>query len=167
MERLLGLVRLWGCNSLKLFQVRNPYGHGDSAGLEVMVEGVELWNRKVMEWVGLGREGRRGSSHSNATDQGKLPLSQDSPNPVRESWRGAGDKGWRDRTQGTASTGKGEIGLGSWALGIPVWEGGEGLGILEFPALLRLPLDPWQCPRPGWILLGWWEVTLDLDPDGI
>ncbi|XP_063257337.1 uncharacterized protein LOC134552564 [Prinia subflava] len=30
--------------------------------------------------------------------------------------------------------------------------GGWGGAGLEFPALLWLPLDPWQCPRPGWIL---------------
>ena len=36
----------------------------------------------------------------------------------------------------------------------------EFLAGLEFPDLLWLPLDPWQCPRPGLDNLGQWELSL-------
>lgn len=53
--------------------------------------------------------------------------------------------------------------------GILGWEG-EGIEFLEEP---RLPLDPWNCPRPGWSSLeggrcpcAWQGVALD-DPEAL
>uniref|UniRef100_A0A8C9KUB4 Uncharacterized protein n=1 Tax=Serinus canaria TaxID=9135 RepID=A0A8C9KUB4_SERCA len=42
---------------------------------------------------------------------------------LQESWRGTGDKGWRDRSQGMAPSARGQGWVGDWELGIPGWAG--------------------------------------------
>ena len=82
-------------------------------------------------------------------------------------------QGWRDRTQGMEGQDTGMEGQDTGMEGQDTGDGGTGhrngseltlggfgwdlgrncsLAGMEFPDLLWLPLDPWQCPRPGWTL---------------
>ncbi|TRZ10162.1 hypothetical protein HGM15179_016947, partial [Zosterops borbonicus] len=101
---------------------------------------IPVWKRLELLWI-LGM----------FLDQGKAPGRAQSPRQGLE-------RGWGQGMEGQ-DTGNGfKLGKGRFKWDI----GKEFLAGMEFPDLLWLPLDPWQCPRPGWDNLGQWEVSLPM-----
>ncbi|XP_063255737.1 uncharacterized protein LOC134551722 [Prinia subflava] len=72
-------------------------------------------------------DGSWGCSPGEEKDPGRPWSSFQGLKGLQESWRGTGDKGWRDRTQGMAPTARGQGWMGYWELGIPGCEGGQAL----------------------------------------
>ncbi|XP_059693926.1 coiled-coil domain-containing protein 12 isoform X1 [Haemorhous mexicanus] len=86
---------------------------------------------------------------------------------LQESWRGTGDKGWRDRTQGMAPTARGQGWVGDWELGIPGWDGIPRAAVAAPGSLavskarLDLPGTVGGVPAHG---MGWNGITLQIPP---
>uniref|UniRef100_A0A8C3MAY3 Uncharacterized protein n=1 Tax=Geospiza parvula TaxID=87175 RepID=A0A8C3MAY3_GEOPR len=91
-----------------------------------MVLWESLWLSGHPSLCSGARLGELGCSPGEEKAPGRAQSPLQGLKGLQESWRGTGDKGWRDRTQGMASTARGQGWMGYWA-GIVAWQGGEGL----------------------------------------